>query len=510
MENERRNKNSISKEKLTLLGLMLAIALGGYVRAIHALSSDFPLNDGGLFYVMIRDIQFSGYALPAFTTYNGTQIPFAYPPLSFYFSAILSDIFNWRTISIIKILPSLISIATIPAFYRLSRKILQSEKQIIFATFAFALMPTAFDWQIVGGGLSRSLGYFFAIFTIYHVHSLYTSNSKWHVVTTAIFASLTILSHPGTAWFAFYSALVLFVFYGLKDERWLFKSAAVIILIIGITAPWWVTISSNHGFSVFVYPYQTESPTLAAIFIPLTLLFTNEPFLQIMAFLGLLGFLVSIKDRRFFIPVWLMAVFVFESRLSANYSVIPMALLGGYGLDQAILPIFTSSPKLGKITFGYFLIYALIAAYLSPNYRTVTPDQYDTMQWVSSNTPETSQFLVVSGIPLYGIDHIAEWFPAISHRSSLTTPQGHEWLPDLEFTRRDEIHKSLQDCVDEEGYCIQSWAMENEISFTHIYLPKFPKDDNLVSPNDLVISLNDSSDFEMIYDSPGGVVFTHK
>jgi hypothetical protein len=381
---------------------------------------------------------------------------------------------------------------------------------VIFATFLFALMPTAFDWQIVGGGLSRSLGYLFAIFTIHQGHTLYTTENKRHIVFTSIFASLTILSHPGTAWFAFYSALVLFLFFGRKKKNWFVKSIAVIILTLGITAPWWITVGMHHGFSVFIYPYQTEAPSIAAIFVPLTLLFTNEPFLRIMAFLGLLGFLVSIKDRRFFAPAWLLTVFIFESRLSANYTVIPMALLGGYGLDQAIFPIFKSSPKLAKITAGYFLIYALIAAYLGPNYRTVTADQYDTMQWISSNTPETSEFLVVSGIPLYGIDHVAEWFPAISQRSSLTTPQGHEWLPDLEFTRRDERHQSLQACVDAKTDCITTWALENDIQFTHIYIPKYPVGDKLPSSDNLIASLDESPDFEILYDNPGGVVFSYE
>ena len=37
------------------IALGLAIALGIAVRAYHVLSQDFPLNDGGLFFAMVRD-----------------------------------------------------------------------------------------------------------------------------------------------------------------------------------------------------------------------------------------------------------------------------------------------------------------------------------------------------------------------------------------------------------------------------------------------------------------------
>lgn len=39
------------------IALVAAVGLGFLIRAIFELSEDFPLNDGGLFYAMTREIQ---------------------------------------------------------------------------------------------------------------------------------------------------------------------------------------------------------------------------------------------------------------------------------------------------------------------------------------------------------------------------------------------------------------------------------------------------------------------
>ena len=59
--------------------LILAVALGIGVRAYHVMSHDFPLNDGGLFFSMVRDLQAAHYHLPAFTSYNQAGIPLGTP-----------------------------------------------------------------------------------------------------------------------------------------------------------------------------------------------------------------------------------------------------------------------------------------------------------------------------------------------------------------------------------------------------------------------------------------------
>ena len=77
-----------------VLGLSLAILLGGFVRLAHVIPNDFPLNDGSLFYTMVQDLRAAHYALPDTTSFNQAGIPFAYPPLGLYLAGFLSDIFK--------------------------------------------------------------------------------------------------------------------------------------------------------------------------------------------------------------------------------------------------------------------------------------------------------------------------------------------------------------------------------------------------------------------------------
>jgi len=502
-----------------VLGLIFALLMGGFIRLIHVITADFPLNDGGVFYQIILDILGGNYRFPEFITYNLNHIPFAYPPLAFYTGALLSDIFAWPVLDVIRLLPAITSLLTIPAFFLLCRRILPTTHQRIFATFAFTFLPTAFDWLIVGAGLTRSFGYLFAILTLHQVHALYTTRQKRHIFLSILFASLTILSHPGTAWFAAYSSLVIFLFHHRAEKGWLQKSFLVGLGCLFLIAPWLLALHTRHGLAVLAYPFQTEGSWASSILIPFTFLFTNEPLLDFLAIFGLLGVFASLRDRKFFLPVWLLSVFIFESRLGPTYAVLPMALLIGVGLDTVLRQVLTPpnpaeqtrvQKMLPIILVGYLFLYGLIAAYIAPTYGSVSAEQIAALAWTKANTPESSRFLVVTGQPEYGIDYVSEWFPALTNRFSLTTPQAHEWLPNQEFTRRTQYHADLQACASREAACIETWATQNKVHFTHIYAPKYDRDNLSPAYKVLTGSLKSAPEFELLFEGPGGAIFEQR
>ena len=92
--------------------ILLCILLGVFVRLIHVVEFDFPLDDGGLFYVMSGELIENGYKLPDYSSYNSLNMPFAYPPLPLYLSAFLVDIGGIKGLSVIQFLPALISVLT--------------------------------------------------------------------------------------------------------------------------------------------------------------------------------------------------------------------------------------------------------------------------------------------------------------------------------------------------------------------------------------------------------------
>ncbi len=137
---------------------LCATFVGGLIRLWFVLQSDFPLNDGGMFYLMTQELERAGYRLPACTAYNGAGIPFAYPPLGLYLAGLTADLGHWPLVDVFRFLPLAFSVLAIPAFYGLAGALLADEQQAAVAVFAFVLLPNSFTWQIMGGGVTRAPG----------------------------------------------------------------------------------------------------------------------------------------------------------------------------------------------------------------------------------------------------------------------------------------------------------------------------------------------------------------
>ena len=225
-----------SPHRLTTLGLVAAVALGVAVRASHVLSTRFPLNDGALFYAMTRDIQQAGYHLPAFTSYNGAGIPFGYSPLAFYLAAVVNQVTGLPLIDLFRWLPLAATSLTVVAFALLARDMLRSRWALVAAVVAFALVPRSFLWMLMGGGLTRSLGFLFAILTLRQVYRLYTRQRWPHAAWAAALAALTVVSHLGTAPFVAFSSLLLFIAYG-RHRHGVVSSLKVAVATVSLTAP---------------------------------------------------------------------------------------------------------------------------------------------------------------------------------------------------------------------------------------------------------------------------------
>lgn len=516
------------------LAVLLATGLGACVRFVHVLNSDFPLNDGGLFYSFIHDLQEAGFWLPYYTSYNLDQIPFAYPPLSFYLTGLLCELFRWPVLEAIRVLPAAISTLTIPAVYLLSRALLPSRLQALLAVFSFALLPTAFDWLVVGGGLPRAFGFLCSILTLHQAYRLYTSQQKRFLLSTILFGSLTILFHPVDAWFTAYSSAILFAFFG-RNKPGLLHSAAAAAGILVCTAPWWAVVTSRHGLVTLQSATQAGLSPWEALLVPFLFIHTNEPLLDLQAVFGLLGVFVCWRRKSFFWPAWLGLVFVLEPRLSATYTVLPMAMLVALGLDGVVLPGIACAVPLDspgdqdppvsqaatsraaasfqgmalKLAVGYFLIYLVVSAYLGGPQEALSREQRAAMQWIGQNTPANSRFLVVSQIEGAGIDYISEWFPALAGRTSLATPQGYEWFPGRVFSRRWLSHGRLQSCAVQDAACLEDWARSAGTLFTHVYLAQKQSGPEFQGER-LYTSLSRSPDYELIYAGPGGTVFVSR
>lgn len=515
--------NRKSLDYVNLFAVLFAVFLGAAVRFYPVLLSNFPLNDGGLFYQMTQDVLDHNFSLPFYTSYNGNEIPFGYPPFAFYFMALIQRLFHFGIIDQLHFLPAFFSTLCIPAFYFLSKSVTGSKEKSAFAVFAYALMPRSYLWLIMGGGITRSLGILFGILSVISVWEMFRKPKIPALLLSILFCTLTILSHPETAWFVFLTSLLIGIRYGLNKKGIQFAIMTILGILL-LTSPWWIAIMQRHGISLLLNTAQTGeffSVSIALFY------FTGEPFITILAVIALFGLFAELVRRRFFLFVWILLILILSARSGETFVTIPGSILFGSGVVLVLVPGLLSYAKqmpdgvqtlaqimnegISKLALGFILILALFAAMAIPNLgflENYAFSQYDheAMEWISQNTYSNDQFAILTGEQYWAEDQISEWFPVLSKRISVSTVQGSEWLPDHEFQKHIERYNLLQSCARKDFSCILTWSQNNNINFSNLYIirPKVGEEDSQLP---IAYSLTTSNHFKLIFENPGVSVF---
>lgn len=249
-ENRQRQKTLTPKEwRMLFLGVTLLFGI--ITRFFPWLQAGFPLNDGGMFLSMIRDLRGSHYSLPALISYNNLTIPYAYSPFGFYFARLISDLFNFSEITLLRWLPPIINTLSILAFYMLVSLLLGSRRRAVVASIFYALTPGASAWFIMGGGLTRSFGSLFMLISLYWVFRLFRDGGNRELALSIVFCSLTVLSHPEVGIHTAASCILLWLIYG-HSLRTALHSVIVLFACLLLSAPWWAGVFSYHGLAPFL------------------------------------------------------------------------------------------------------------------------------------------------------------------------------------------------------------------------------------------------------------------
>ncbi|MFZ5855374.1 MAG: hypothetical protein ACOYZ6_00960 [Chloroflexota bacterium] len=499
-----------ASRSVTILLVAAATVIGGVVRFAAPLASNFPLNDGGLFYVMIQALQASHYQLPAQFFYNGISIPFTYPPLGFYLTGFLSDLLDQNLLDVLRWLPPLVSAATIPAFYTLAKRVSRTHGIPILATFVFALLPRDFDWLIMGGGVTRAFGFLFAILTVACAWSLFSTSQRRFLFWASIWTALTVLTHPEAALQTVIAVLVMFLFQ--RSRANVVRALLVALTVILLTSPWWITSLTRHGVDPFLAAASASAGNrsdLVNVVTRFVLLFrfefADEAFLPLLTVFGLIGFFAAIGRKDWFLPAWIIASQLIEPRSAPLFVCIPLAILSAQGLAEFVLPALdrTGAKRLSAVFLGLLLAYSIASA-LSVTSTvardiTVQPAEREAMQWVEQNTPPESVFLVLTNrLPLR--DPISEWFPVLAGRVSPTTVYGYEWIAQPPFAFRVDAYNSLQACASQNVDCIDAWSAKYEVRFTHILFSNLQNKGLSASP--LQIRLEQDPAYQLVYQTP--------
>jgi len=508
------------------LFFMASVLFGAWVRFLPTIETGSPINDGGMFFVMISDLRANHFLLPSITSYNHLNIPFAYPPLTFYVAGLISSL-GISTLEVLRWLPPLISTLSIFAFYWMASLMLGSPPKAALATMVYALMPRLFSWYVMGGGLSRAFGLLFLLLACAATWALFTEPRLKYMFLSALFGAGAILSHPETGLHTAAACALIWLVKGRGSRR--VRDALMLGLgVVALTAAWWGTVLFQHGLAPFQSALGTGGHN-ALFWLPwITFDFAEERFATVLTVLGLIGAAVQCARRDWFLPLWVLIPFVVEPRSATAIAAVPLAMLGGVGLSDLLIPAisglesnsrmeaqdwteYISRGRIAKILLSYVLLFALIGAtvydFSLTNY-VVSHDDRGAMDWIVNHTPANSRFIVLTGRPDPLEDPLAEWFPAYSLRNSENTIQGREWLMGSDFMAFLGSVSQLQSCLNEAPICVERWANSNHLDFDYLYIEKPTKANQ--SPSLLLYLLRQDQDYGLIFENNSAVIFARK
>lgn len=481
------------KSIVPLCGIVL---VGTFLRLSPVLTENFPLNDGGLFFTMVQDLQANNYRLPVYTSYNNARIPYAYPPLAFYVVASLNEFLNIDLVTLFRFLPVLFSIFTIPIVYLLAREFFDYQIALL-ATFTFSLFVPGYQWLIMGGGITRSPAFFMGAVTLLLAMKFYKTGKYQYSLFVGLFEGGTLLFHLEIAWATLVSIVVLGILKGRRDK--ILKGALVAVVAATlITMPYWLTVVSRFGGELFWNTLGKGRLFAHNIILGTFILntYTQESFFTPFAVFTLLGGIYSLLYGDKSLTLWMIALMFLDPR-SLNRSVsIPAAFLSTTGIVYVLSPIFARRRAIsttrsdgsenmidfdqahplfrGAVAIFYMLL--IFNAYFNPllddALKRVSKEDLEAFEWISKNTPFNARTLVVSCSSAWFVDAVSEWFPALTHRMSILTVQGTEWLSGSKFGEAERKWHEIRSCYrsDEALECLETYSSEQGLNYDIIYI----------------------------------------
>ena len=436
------------------LTLFVAVALTAIGQRVFLIAStDFPFNDGGLFYAFIKATAATFPALPDTVGFNGLTIPFAYPPLAFWLAAGL-DRMGMDPLASLRVLPILMNTAYVLLFALVLRR---SGRPLFFvglALFFACAMIRTFEWLIMGGGLSRGLGSVFLMMTLVAIRAPEGERRALPVgslVAAGAAVAGAILSHLEWGLDAA-ACVILSRAVGSVGIRDFVRS----ILVPGITAlllisPWIFYILSVHGSAPFLAAGGSgawDGRNLLSQFQILLGRSLDNPLVP-------LGGLLLLWQRKFFWPGFMLICMIVTPRHGET----PTTLAAAVFAAEGALALFVwlrqrlTSARLAAVTAALVVavlaLFPVSAAYLGRGKRLhpLTVEVRQAMAWVSRTHPGASFAILNSYTWWY--DSSAEWFPVLAQARSVNTVQGREWLPDRvysDYYAKDVALKQSRSC----------------------------------------------------------------
>lgn len=424
---------------LLALGLAAALAFRLYL----ALSTDFPINDGGLFYDFVRGVGESFPGLPETVRYNGIDIPFAYPPLSFWLGALLTKV-GVDAMDVVHYAPIAMNAGYVLLFALLLLRGGHSPLFTGLAVLFLSVILRSFEWLVMGGGLSRGLGSLFFLLALLAAGLPRGGGAAAdreplpmrRSILGGAFIAGALMSH--LEW-GILAALTFVLARGLAAGRlkeFLASTSVAAFVSLLLILPWLLSVYAVHGLEPFTAASGTSGWSIEGSLVGLILLglrvFLNPLFL--------IGGLVVLARRQLFWPAFILLCLFATPRHSGTPITLAISVLSAYGAI-AVWRAFSTGDRQRR-RFGLALAGAIVPLILvvqavseyrnaSDGFRPLPLAVREGMHWMRSRHPGAVT-AVVTDQPWH-YDGSAEWFPTLAGGTSVTTAQGREWLPGNAF-----------------------------------------------------------------------------
>ena len=481
----------LREERTLVVGLIL---IGVWMRLFHLALVDLsvPFGYGGLFAEFAEQIVERGYALPTrIDFYTDGGIPFAYPPLAFYFEAFLIDILSLPKFQVATMLPLVFAIAALPLFYMLTEELGLRLRTRLIALLSFSTFPPLLVQQIEAAGLAESLGTLAIVGLALALVRAYKQGTVSSYLIAGLALAASVLASPGSAYASTLTVVLFALVLIVSHTKHILWVTGRLTTLLGtglvVSSPYWLTVIARHGSGVFLDPFIAEHASLLGSLYAVLLNFVHFEVFQVSGSkfntgtfpllsdsILLVGALWALFHRHIPLLVWFVIIFHIP-RESSWLIATPAALLIGFGASEVLIPLLANLsrkrfPRTQRlISNGIIAILLISYALLMPtltvkalvrNHSGLSQASIAAMEWAKQNTPHDATFVVMSR------DQVLEWMPNLARRTVVNTPYGAEWEPE-ERTQAKRLNRALDGCSD--IGCV-SQEIKRMTSYDEIYL----------------------------------------
>lgn len=436
-------------QRVQTAALSFAVMVALAIRVWLLATTDFPINDGGLFARFVDATAERFPALPVWAPYNGNTLPFAYPPLGFWLAAAARHL-GASTLSLLHVAPILMNAAYVLLFAVLLLRMGFSRLFAAIALLSFATSFRSFEWLVMGGGLTRGLGSIFTLLALIALQQPDRAPPRFGALAAAgASVAGAVMSHLEWGLLAAASSVWALALSAGSVRAWVQRSLIVGGAAILLTLPWALFVIGEHGLAPFTAASKTSDwyngwklgPFWRAYWVVRD---QSGAMLPLVA-LGGLGLLLR---RQLFWPGFLLLCLFLTPRQGPTPAALAFGVLSAEGaFDLAAL----AEGWLGRrLSAGIAAALLLVAGGArngwslqpDPAFQPLTRSERAAMAWIARTQPAAA-FAVITE-PGWMYDRTAEWLPYLTRARSTTTIQGLEWLPGDAFNRSLRANTTLK------------------------------------------------------------------